>query len=290
MTRKVLVLGSTGMLGSMVMRVLKSSFSPDPFEVVGGVGSSNFKVEDFLRDPLSYSDWFSSIDYIVNCIGIIKPRIDERDKKSVKRAMEVNSLFPELLSDMAEYHKVHVYQIATDCVFGGDMGNYIESSPHDALDVYGKTKSLGEVVSPSVSHIRCSIIGPEVGQQRSLLEWFLHQPQGAELKGYKNHLWNGVSTLAFAEVVAGLMVGDIRIPLRRHLVPAGTVDKAVLLQFFKFYFNRPDITIIPTEAPIPVDRTLKTDDPAFNKFLWQLGGYEEPPTIEEMIKKLSEMK
>ena len=30
-----------------------------------------------------------------------------------------------------------------------------------ALDVYGKTKSLGEAYDLNVHHLRCSIIGPE---------------------------------------------------------------------------------------------------------------------------------
>ena len=38
-----------------------------------------------------------------------------------------------------------VIQIATDCVFDGLKGNYTEDDKHNAIDVYGKTKSLGEV-------------------------------------------------------------------------------------------------------------------------------------------------
>ena len=45
---------------------------------------------------------------------------------------------------------------------------------HDDLWFVGKrlTKSVGEVHSPAVHHLRCSIIGPELRGHRSLLDWF----------------------------------------------------------------------------------------------------------------------
>ena len=81
-------------------------------------------------------------------------------------------------------------QIATDCVYSGKKGSYNEDDLHDALDVYGKTKSLGEAQSPNLLNIRCSIIGPEQGKHVSLLEWFLTQEPGAKLQGFAHHHWN----------------------------------------------------------------------------------------------------
>src|SRR5207244_6584362 len=110
----------------------------------------------------------------------------------VRRAVAVNSLFPYALSDVAEAAGARVLQIATDCVFSGREGSYREDSPHDPLDVYGKTKSLGEVQAPHFLNLRCSIVGPEIRGFRSLLCWFLAQPRNARLRGFVNHWWNGV--------------------------------------------------------------------------------------------------
>ena len=49
-------------------------------------------------------------------------------------------------------------------------GVYVETDLHDALDVYGKTKSLGECQEPNVYHLRCSIIGPEPKDFKFLIE------------------------------------------------------------------------------------------------------------------------
>ena len=41
--------------------------------------------------------------------------------------------------------KTKIFQIATDCVFSGKIGGYNELSNHDDLDIYGVSKSMGEV-------------------------------------------------------------------------------------------------------------------------------------------------
>ena len=74
---------------------------------------------------------------------------------------------------MIRIKNVKIYQIATDCVFSGTVGNYNEMAKHDALDVYGKTKSLGEVNIKNFFNIRVSIIGKELDTKNSLVEWFL---------------------------------------------------------------------------------------------------------------------
>ena len=72
-------------------------------------------------------------------------------------------------------YKFKYIQIGTDCVFSGNTGNYVESSFQDAEDVYGKSKIGGEVVHNYKKVVRASIVGPEVGEGKSLLYWFLSQ-------------------------------------------------------------------------------------------------------------------
>ena len=55
-------------------------------------------------------------DYIINCIGVIKPEIDKNDPKSIKKAIYVNSIFPKILAESIS-GKTKIFQIATDCVF-----------------------------------------------------------------------------------------------------------------------------------------------------------------------------
>lgn len=225
-------------------------------------------------------------DWIVNAIGIIKPHINEADPRTTERAIRVNALFPHRLAEAAARAGSRVLQIATDCVYSGTEGHCRETAPHDALDVYGKSKSLGEAPSPAIHHLRCSIIGPELKSHVSLLDWFRGQPAESVLTGFTNHRWNGVTTLAFARICRGIVHGYPRLPARQHVVPTGTVTKAEMLEGFARVFNRPDLVIRHGEAPTVVDRTLATDAEATNRLLWEGAGYPAPPTFAEMLAEL----
>ena len=87
--------------------------------------------------------------------------------------LKVNDLFPIELSKYIKLKKIKLYQIATDCVYDGKAGNYDENSRHNAIDVYGKTKSLGEAKDNNFYNIRVSIIEKELNTKNSLVEWFI---------------------------------------------------------------------------------------------------------------------
>src|SRR3989338_6592431 len=158
---KVLVLGHTGTLGHMVQGTLSKDPTID-------VHTMLFDAADL--EPLRFFE-NDTFDYCINCIGITARHIDEGDSVSVQRAITVNSLFPHRLARYAQEHGVKVVHMSTDGVFSGMGGPYREGSPQDCGDVYGKTKSLGEVRADNVITIRCSIIGPSP-KKEGLLEWF----------------------------------------------------------------------------------------------------------------------
>jgi dTDP-4-dehydrorhamnose reductase len=225
-------------------------------------------------------------EWIVNCAGVIKPLIDDSDPAKVENAIRVNSLLPHQLVEAAAASGGSIIQIATDCVYAGTRGRYSESDVHDATDVYGKTKSLGEVTGARVHHIRASIVGPEAARSRSLLEWFLaHQP-AAQVNGFVNHLWNGVTTLQFAKVVRAVIAGA-GAPGTQHLVPGDVVSKYELLRAFAEAYERNDLEIRAIGAPTVIDRTLATEKHEGNIALWLAAGYDRAPTVAEMVAELA---
>ena len=268
-TTKVLVLGASGMLGSMVYGYLKRNSSLD---VVGTVRNEKlqnnnltlFDAEEFNLSATPPKD-FESFDYVINCIGIIKPYCQDNDSQGVKRAIKVNAMFPHNLSLAGNKHNVKIIQIATDCVYSGKAGKYCETDPSDALDVYGKTKSLGEVIDGNLLNIRCSIIGPEKQNHLSLLDWFLSNKSGSALKGFSHHNWNGVTTLQYAKLCETIITNPsnlfdnlIKTSHMHHFLPNSTVNKFELLNIFKNVFNK-NYTIVEVDnIGQPVDRTLST--------------------------------
>jgi dTDP-4-dehydrorhamnose reductase len=292
MEARVLILGGTGMLG----RAALSVFAERGF-ALQATSRSLDDVSDDLRSVFSVfdasTDSLAEIvnglgpgDYVMNCIGIIKPYIADGEADSRLRAIRINAEFPYELVRLAEQQGFRVIQIATDCVYAGDVGGYLESAPHDAEDVYGKTKSLGEIPSPSMLNLRSSIIGPEQKGKLSLLEWVLAHDDGSSFTGYTDHRWNGVTARTFALVAAGIIETGNPIAGNIHLVPADIVTKYELSRIILDVFDRPRVAVKETTTSHPIDRTLATEHPDVNARLWRDAGYAEPPLIAQMVREL----
>jgi dTDP-4-dehydrorhamnose reductase len=292
---KVLVLGGSGMLGSMVVDVLSRNST---CEVTATVRDAALAAD--FRARLPRASWTAfAVDgdaaslevldgytWIVNAIGITKPLIRDDHPVEIERAIDVNGRLPHLIGRRAERSGARVLQIATDCVYAGRKGAYVETDEHDALDVYGKTKSLGESFQENVHHLRCSIIGPEPKDFKFLIEWFRRQPRAATVKGFVNHRWNGVTTLHFARLCEGIIARGIALPHIQHVVPSEPMTKAAMLHQFGVTFRRPDIQIEDIDATVVVDRTLNTTNPDLNRRLWEAAGYPAPPSVLDMIGEL----
>lgn len=295
--QKVAILGCSGMLGSIVLDYFANKTKYQAIATLSNdkdlrswqkkYADVEFRVFDAEGDFAQVKGAIKDADWAINAIGIIKPYIHDDNAKEIERAVKVNALFPHLLGRAAQETGAKVVQIATDCVFSGEKGSYIETDQHDALDVYGKTKSIGEAYFDNVYHLRCSIIGPEIKAHLSLMDWFLGQPVGTDVNGFRNHYWNGVTTLSYARLCAGIIKDDIEINHLQHIVPSGRISKADMLNVFSLEFGRKDIKITPTDAPKIVDRTLETTNKELNASIWKATGYQKIPTVEEMIKELA---
>ncbi len=288
--KKILVIGATGMLGTMVSEVLSKSNGIDlaittrsKNDIQESLGCKSF----FFDAKGNYKEQLNAIfsefipDYIVNCIGIIKPYCNDNNQGGVYDAIKVNSLFPRELSNYINEKRVatKIMQIATDCVFDGTTGKYTERAPHNPTDVYGKSKSLGEVISDNFLNIRSSIIGPELNNHLSLLDWFLSQE--TRVFGFTHHLWNGVTTLQFAQLCLDIISNEKFEELRNlnhtlHYIVNKDVTKYELLNIFNNTFNTDKEIVATSSIGVPIDRTLRS-----NFLNIELG------SMEDAIKELS---
>jgi dTDP-4-dehydrorhamnose reductase len=243
--REVLVLGVTGMLGHMVHRVLGESAAID----VSGTHIFDkhdpfyFDVMFGLRELEVICDRSPYYDYFINCIGMLPGAIVEKDSTSIRKAIKINALFPQELSSFAKERGIRVIHTSTDGVFSGKAESYYEDTGQDCTDLYGITKSLGEVVDSHFLNLRCSIIGPSPFEKGGLLEWFLRQSDGAIVHGYSNHIWHGVSTYQFGKLCLKIIEGEHFEELRResgvfHFAPNEAIAKFDLLCLFREIFKK----------------------------------------------------
>jgi dTDP-4-dehydrorhamnose reductase len=285
----VVILGSTGMLGSAITEVLTSKSGKIIEANRSGIPvvKTNECIAIDATEKIDFGQVFEGLrpDFIINAIGMIKQVINERDPSDLQKAQTINCDFVSRLNEFSESREVPVIQIGTDCVFSGARGNYVESDLFEATDVYSKTKIAGESKSPSSMILRTSIIGREMRNSHSLLEWVLSHEKRGEVNGFTNHTWNGVTTFHFANLVKGIIEADEFSPGTFHVMPTGTVSKYQLIQSIAENFERSDLTINKLDAPIAIDRTLATLNPAFNRRIWAQAGYDIIPDIEDMVSE-----
>ena len=281
---RILVLGASGMLGNTFYELFKKSRSKE-FKFFFTLRKKN---KYFLEFDASKIKTYKIIkktnpDIIINCIGVIKPHINENSPSSIINAFEINSMLPRNL--LKNFPKSKIIHFNTDCVFSGKTGNYYENHKKDCNDIYGISKSLGEVSSNRIMNLRCSIIGKEKKTKLSLLSWFLSN-QTSNINGFTNHYWNGVTTPSLARIVHGIIKNKSFKQGLFNIVPKDTVTQYTLLKIFnkKFFGNKKNI--IPIKNLLKINRILSTDNINFNKKLWKNAGYSSVPTIKDMIEDL----
>lgn len=202
MSKKVLILGATGMAGHVVYTYLNETNKYDITTVChsGSMGSKSYTLDIYNTSELTQIIRNEKPEYVINCIGILI----KGSKNNPANAIYVNAYFPHKLSEIvhAELPDAKVIHISTDCVFSGKTGNYKDFDEKDALDTYGMSKNLGELVNDKDITLRTSIIGPELKKNgEGLMHWVFYQKAVGELNGYKKSIWGGVTTLELAKVI-----------------------------------------------------------------------------------------
>ena len=207
MINSVLVLGRRGMLGSMITRILSRD---TVFKICATTTNRDDEAYFDASGPLAQDLdllWQKKgpFDYVINAIALTSDRIDLGSEQSRIAAIKLNALFPHALAQWTEGRGIRLVHVSSDGVFSGKDGPYDEDAPHDCLDFYGKTKSLGEPLGGHVLNLRCSLIGPSPFHHRGLMEWFLSQPAGGSIEGFTDEYWNGVTTYQLAQLMARII-------------------------------------------------------------------------------------
>lgn len=250
---KIIILGARGMLGQMVY---------DYFSTKGYVVSTydeRFTEANFDAYVTQLNQRPNSV--IINCIGKIKQKSESSNELFLS-----NTLFPLQLCRSLKNTHILIHP-STDCVFDGKASlPYLSFDKHTASDVYGISKSLGEtavMARPNTLVVRVSIIGPDNNSDKGLLSWFLNNEVGAEINGYTNHQWNGITTLEWCKKLHDLLrdQGMFDELLKRGLVQLGTsktYSKFEMLNIFQTTFST-KYRIKPFEAKEAVYRCLNPD-------------------------------
>lgn len=274
---RVMVLGGAGMLGHKMFQVLRERYAGTfctvrddlrrpPFDrvellqgndVVPGVDVTDFPAIEAVLAAFRP-------EFVINCVGVIKQRAEAI---SAIPSVTINSLLPHRLAQLAERWGGRVFHFSTDCVFSGRRGGYVEGDFSDAEDLYGRTKYLGEVSAANALTLRTSIIGRELVEHRSLLDWFLAQAHKT-ISGYRRVIYSGVTTNHLAELVASIIQEHPRLN-GLFQVASESISKYDLLCLLREAYEL-DVRIEPDDREVS-DRSMRCDR------LREATGYICPP-------------
>lgn len=213
-------------------------------------------------------------EVVINAVGVVKQKILSGDEVTV---LELNSVLPYRLLNLAEAFDFKLILLSTDCVFSGQRGNYTENDIPDALDLYGRSKILGEVVGRKRAlTLRISTIGLELKSQKGLVEWFLHQT--GSVKGYTKAIYTGFTSLELSRIISLILTKHPSLSGLFH-VSAEPISKYDLLSMLKELVRKDDVQIIP-DGNFFCDRSLNSD-----RFR-HITGYQ-PPAWDVMLTELA---
>jgi dTDP-4-dehydrorhamnose reductase len=285
---RILILGGDGMLGHQLLLTLskehnvkvtlrqdKPAYANHQYLFIDN--NSYFGIDVLNQDRLIEVCADFQPEVIINSIGIVKQR--SLAKEAIP-SLEINSLLPHKLAYICKLIKARLICVSTDCVFTGRKGNYMEQDVPDAVDLYGRTKLLGEVTDVDCLTMRTSIIGLELFRKHGLVEWFL--AQRGNINGFKRAIYSGLTTMELARVINFILLTQKSLSGLYHIASA-PISKYDLLCILKEKLGRTDINIKADETFV-CDRSLSGE-----KFS-SLTGYVAPTWGEMLIELAIQIK
>lgn len=244
MQKKVLVLGSTGLIGHQVYNYLESRGKYELHDIAYRRKLQKNTILLNARDESSLVKQIIDIKpkYIVNCIGVL---IDGSNRDPENAAF-LNAYMPHRLARLADEINAKLIHMSTDCVFSGDKKTpYIETDEKDGRGVYAKSKGLGEVISDRHLTLRTSVVGPELkANGEELFHWFMAQQSA--IFGFTKAIWSGVTTIELAKAVDWSINNNIS--GLYHVTNNASISKYELLRLFQKYTEK-KIKINPIDEP-----------------------------------------
>ena len=281
---RLLILGGSGMLGHQLWRGLHAQHDTwvtlrrpvadfaahNLFDEAKAIQFDDITDDTALERALGQA----KPEAVINCVGLIKQRDEASDEALTLR---VNAEFPHRLAKRCGEAGARLIHFSTDCIFAGTKGNYTESDPSDAADLYGQSKHQGEVADAHSATLRTSVIGHELATNLALLDWFLSQ-RGQAISGFTKAIYSGFTTLEMARIVDRILTQHPALSGVWH-VASEPISKFALLQLCREKLGWEGV-IEPNDEFV-CDRSLNAD--RFN----QATGYT-PPSWEAMISELAQ--
>jgi dTDP-4-dehydrorhamnose reductase len=137
LSMKIMLFGATGMLGSMLEKILKKN----NYEVIGYSSKTCDICDEGLLDCVFSKH--SNVDVVINCAAYT--RVDDAELETDLAFLLNADVIKNIAKKVAKINALFIH-FSTDYVFDGALegGAYVEEDKCSPISVYGKSKYLGE--------------------------------------------------------------------------------------------------------------------------------------------------
>ena len=174
---KIGITGASGMLGTALVRHFSKSYKVFATSRSKGVEGRGIEWDCFnLTNIELLNKWLNKIkpDIVIHCAAIVNVDACEGN---VDLATALHFETTKVISDYLDHNNGRLIYISTDSMFDGEkQGAYSEADTVNPLNIYAKTKLMGEELVQSMNNglvLRTNIIGWTQGANTSFAEWVL---------------------------------------------------------------------------------------------------------------------
>jgi dTDP-4-dehydrorhamnose reductase len=207
MSERLLVTGAAGLLGQAVLREARAR----GFQVIGSCSRTNCFIdgEPLFAADLNRQGCGSELiaahrpASVIHCAAATDVDWCEENPGSATRInVEASGELAEAAANIGAFF----LYVSTDAVYEGDHGNYSETDPVGPVNVYARTKLLGEdrvrQSGGDVAIVRTTVYGWRGREKRTLSEWILDRLEsGGSVPGFSDVVFTPMLSADLSEVL-----------------------------------------------------------------------------------------
>lgn len=208
MGRKILILGSTGLLGQALMHEARKRY-----EVVLGAARKYADLDFDITDDNKLEQCIQrhAFDVIINCCAIVDHELCEQN---TALAYRINARPSSIIANISKEKQIKYVYISTDGYYHGD---YVQKHSEDneilLLNEYARTKFLGEVLAltnPYSLVVRTNIVGfRNKVKQPTFVEWAINALQNSEeITLFEDYYTSSISVAQFSKALLDIIEKD----------------------------------------------------------------------------------
>ena len=242
---KILILGLSGMLGHKLFSYLQKQNTYELYATTTTdfeIEHPNFKIvnkKNIFFSKTQNIDFLKKIfkdikpDLVINCIAILKESFFDLNPL---KFVEINTIFPLKISELSKIFGFRFIHFSTDILYADTNKLSCENDKIRLEGPYAASKFLGEVKNNNSLTIRTSIIGHQLHNNNSLVEWFLSY-EGATVNGYSNVIYSGLPTTEISKIIHEKIIPNVNLKGIIN-ISSNPISKFELLKIIKNYYNK----------------------------------------------------